>query len=62
MLANHKKGIFLLKKAFLVESLRPVAAFPSNFKFKVGDTAIFFLTYVQLTFMLHYRIHGFLLT
>ena len=36
MLANHKKGIFPLKRAFLGESQRP--AFQSNFKFEAGDT------------------------
>ena len=37
------------------------AAFQSDFKFKIGETHYFF-TYVQLTFMLHYRIHDFLFT
>ena len=55
MLANHKKGIFLLKRAFVGERQRPVSR--PNFKIKVGDTLIIF-TYVQFTFMLHYRTHG----
>ena len=58
MLASHKKVIFPLKRVFLAES----QCFP--IKFQVLDwrnTSNVFFTYVQLTFMLHHRMQGFLL-
>ena len=61
LLANHKKEIFPLKRVFLGESQRPVRWLSnriSSFRLATHST---FSTYVQLTFMLHYRIHGFLL-
>ena len=62
VLANPKKGIIPLKRAFLGACQRPVRR-PSNqiSSFRL-DTHYFFLTYVQLTVLLHYRIHGFLQT
>ena len=62
MLANYKKAIFLLKRAFLDESQRPVRRVSSQISSLRLETHIFFLTFVQLTFMLHYRIYGFSLT
>ena len=62
MLANYKKAIFLLKRAFLGESQRPVRRVSSQISSLRLETHIFFLTFVQLTFMLHYRIYGFSLT
>ena len=61
--ANHKNGIFLLKRAFLGKRQQPVGRWLSNQMSSLRFQAfIFFLfTYVQLTFMLHYRIHSFLL-
>ena len=53
---------FSIEKSILGwKSTAGKAVFQSDFKFKVGDT-LMFLTYVQLTFMSHYRIHGFLPT
>ena len=61
--ANHKNGFFLLKRAFLGKRQQPVGRRLSNQISSLRFQAfIFFLfTYVQLTFMLHYRIHSFLL-
>ena len=61
--ANYKNGIFLLKRAFLGKRQQPVGRWLSNQMSSLRFQAfIFFLfTYVQLTFMLHYRIHSFLL-
>ena len=55
VLANHKKGILPLKSAFLCQIQRAVRRLScpiSSFRLK---------TYVQLTFMSHYRCHGFFL-
>ena len=62
MLANHKKGIFPLKRAFLGESQLPVRRLSSEISSSRLETHQSFLAYVQLIFMLYYRIHGFLLT
>ena len=62
MLVNYKKAIFLLKRAFLGEIQRPVRRVSSQISSLRLETHIFFLTFVQLTFMLHYRIYGFSLT
>ena len=62
MLANHKKGIFLLKRAFLFESQWVVRRLSNQISSFRRETRESFLIYVQLTFMLHYRIYGFLLT
>ena len=62
MLANHKKWIFLLKRAFLGESQRPVRRLSNQISSFRLETHWSFLTDVQLTLMLHYRIHGFLRT
>ena len=44
VLANHRKGIFPLKIAFLCESQRPVRRLlQSSIKFYFRDTLIFFL-------------------
>ena len=60
MLENHKKVSFFIEKSILGwKSASDKAAFKSNFKFEDGDT-LRFLIYRQLTFMLHYRNHGFL--
>ena len=56
VLANHKKGILSLKTAFLGEtqqSVRRLFNQISSFRLETN--------YVQLTFMLNYRIHGFYL-
>ena len=57
MLANHKNGIFPLKRAFLDEIQRPVKRLSNQIASKVEDRLN---TYLQLTYMLHYKIHGFL--
>ena len=63
MLANHKKGIFCIEKSILGgKSTTSKVAFQSVFKFKVEDILTFFFTHVQLTFILHNRIHDFLVT
>ena len=62
MSANHKKGIIQLKRAFLGESQQPVRRLPNQISSFRLETNYMFLAYVQLTFLLHYRIHGFLLT
>ena len=60
MLANQKNEIFSLKRAFLGESQRPIRWLSNqNSNFRLHQL---FLTYVQLTVMLHYRIQGFLHT
>ena len=58
MLANHKKRILLLKRAFLGESQRPVRRLSNQISSFRLETHQLFLTYVQLTAMLHYRVHG----
>ena len=56
-----QKRSFSIKKGILgCKSTTGKAAFQSNFKFQVGDTLKYFGSRA-LTFMLHYRIHGFLL-
>ena len=62
VLANHKKGIFLFKRAFLGESQRPVRQLSNQVSSCRLETCQLFFTYVQLTVMLHYRIHAFLHT
>ena len=62
VLAKHKKGVFLLKRAFLGESQRSVRRLSNQISSLSFGTHFFFFTYVQLTFILHYRIPGFLLT
>ena len=60
VLANQKKEISPLKRAFLGESQRLVRRFSNqNSSFRLDEL---FLTYVQRTVKLHYRIHGFLHT
>ena len=60
VLVNHKKEIFPLKRVFLGESQRPVRWLSNqNSSFRLDQL---FLTYVQLTVKLYYRIHGFLHT
>ena len=62
VMTNHKKGIFPLKRAFLGESQRPVRWLSNQISSFRLETHQLFLTYVQLTVMLHHRIHGFLQT
>ena len=62
VLANHKKGIFPLKRASLGDSQRPVGRLSYKISSFRLETHQLFLTYVQLTVMLHYRIQGFLHT
>ena len=62
VLANNKKEIFPLKGAFLDESERPVTRLSNQISSFRLETHKSLLTCVLLTFMLHYRIHGFLLT
>ena len=52
MLSNHQKGIFLLKGAFLGERQQVVGRLSNQISSFRGDT-LKFLTYVQLTFILH---------
>ena len=59
VLANYKKGIFPLKRAFFGESQRPVRRLTNQISSFRLETHWSFLTYVQLTYMLHYRIYGF---
>ena len=61
MFANHKKGIFLLERAFLGESqrlLRRLSNEISSFRLEAQTSNTYV---VHLTLMLHYRTHGFLL-
>ena len=58
VLANHKKRILLLKRAFLGESQRPARRLSNQISSFRLETHQLFLTYVQLTAMLHYRVHG----
>ena len=58
VLANHKKGIFPMKRAFFGESQRPVRRLSNQISSFRLETHQLFLTYVQLTVMLYYRIHG----
>ena len=51
-----------LKRAFLGESQRPVRRLSNQISCFRLETHYSFLAYVQLTFVLHYRIHGSLLT
>ena len=60
VLANHKKGILPLKRAFLGESQRLVRWLSNQISSFRLETHYFLSTYVQLIVMLHYRIHGFL--
>ena len=60
MFANHKRGIFSLKRASWDESRR--GGFPIKFEVLGWRHIKVFFAYVQLPFMLRYRIHGFLLT
>ena len=60
VLANNKIGIFTLKRAFLGESQRPVGRLSDQISSFRLEKHWEFLTYLQLTNMLHYRIHGFL--
>ena len=62
VLANHKKIILPLKRAFLGESQRLVRRLSNQISILRLETHFFFLTYVQLKVMLHYRIHSFLRT
>ena len=62
VLANNKKEIFPLKRAFLDESERPVTRLSNQISSFRLETHKSLLTCVLLTFMLYYRIHGFLLT
>ena len=59
-LANHKKGIFPLKRAFLSESQRLVRRLSNQISSFRLETHYSFLTCVQLIYMLRYRIQGFL--
>ena len=54
LLANHKKAIFPLSRAFLGESKRPIRRVPNQISMLRLETNIYFFTYVQLTFMLNY--------
>ena len=55
--------LLLLKtNAFLGESQRPVRRISNQVSSFTLETHYYFLTYVLLTFMLYYRIHGFLRT
>ena len=60
VLANHKKGMFPLKRAFLGASQRPVRRISNEISSFRLET--YFFTYMKLTFMLHHRIYGFLST
>ena len=60
VLGNHTKDSFVLSKAFLGESKRLIGRFFNQISsFTVGANQNF-NSWEQLTFMLHYRIHGFL--
>ena len=59
MLDKPEKGIFSLKEVFFGESLWVVGRFSSQIPSFRMEKHEGFLTYVQLTFMLHHRIHGF---
>ena len=61
VLANHKKWIFPLKRAFLDERQWPVRRLSNQISSFRLETRLSLLTYGLLTFMLHYKIHGFLL-
>ena len=61
MFANHKRGMFPLKRAFLGESKQPVTRLSNQISSFRLETYKSFLIYVQLKFMLHYRIYGFLI-
>ena len=50
MLANHKKGIFILKIALLAESQGPVRRLSNQIRSFRLDAHYIFLTYVQITF------------
>ena len=58
VLANHKKIILPLKRAFLGESQRPVRRLSNQILSFRLETHQLFLTYVQLAAILHYRVHG----
>ena len=62
VLINHKKGIFPLKREFLGESQWLVRWLSSQISIFMLDAQELTLAYVQLTVMLHYRIHAFLHT
>ena len=62
VLINHKKGICPLKIAFLGENQRPIRRLSNQISSFRLETHQLFFSYVQLTVMLHYRIHGFLHT
>ena len=59
VLANHKKGIFPLKRAFFGESHRPVRQLSYQILSFRLETHKVFLTCAQLTnIYVRYRIHG----
>ena len=58
MLANHKRGIFPLKRGFWGESQRSVRRLSNQISSFRSGTHQRFSSYVQLTFMLYNRIHG----
>ena len=62
VLANHRTGTFLFKRAFLGESQRPVRRLSNQISKLRLETHSFVFTVVLLTFMLLYRFHGFSLT
>ena len=51
-----------MKRAFLCEIQRPIRLLSNQISSFRIETHQLFLTYMQLTVTLHYRVHGFLLT